>query len=40
MIRTDCEAKLEHVHGPFLLQEVHVTKEEVLLLSDFLQLQL
>lgn len=37
---TDCEAKLEHMYGPFLLQEVHVTKKEVLLFSDFLQLQL
>lgn len=37
---TDCKAKLEHMDSPFLLQEVHETKEEVLLFSDFLQLQL
>lgn len=37
---TDCKAELEHMNSPFLLQEVHVTKEKVLLFSDFLQLQL
>lgn len=37
---TDCKAELEHMDSPFLLQEVHKTEEEVLLLSDFLQLQL
>ena len=37
---TDCKAELEHVDSPFLLQEVHKTEEKVLLLSDFLQLQL
>lgn len=38
--RTNREAELEHVDGPFLLQEVHEAEEKVLLLSDFLQLQL
>lgn len=38
--RTDREAELEHVDGPFLLQEVHEAEEKVLLFSDFLQLQL
>lgn len=37
---TDCKAELEHMDSPFLLQEVHKTEEKVLLLSDFLQLQL
>lgn len=37
---TDGEAELQHMHGSFLLQEVHETKEEILLLPDLFQLQL
>lgn len=37
---THGQAELQHVHGSFLLQEVHEAKEEVLLGSDLLQLQL
>lgn len=37
---THSEAELQHVHGSFLLQEVHETKEEILLAPDLLQLQL
>lgn len=37
---TNSEAELEHVDGPFLFQEIHETEEKVLLLPDFLQLQL
>lgn len=37
---TDCQAELEHMDGPFLLQEVHKTEQKVLLFSDFLQFQL
>lgn len=39
-VLTHGEAELQHVHGSFLLQEVHEAKEEVLLLPDLLQLQL
>lgn len=37
---THGQAELQHVHGSFLLQEVDEAKEEVLLGSDLLQLQL
>lgn len=37
---THGEAALQNVNGSFLLQEVHETKEEILLLPDVLQLQL
>ncbi len=37
---THSQQELQHVHGSFLLQEVHETKEEILLLPDLLQLQL
>lgn len=39
-VLTHGQAELQHVHGPFLLQEGHEAKEEVLLGSDLLQLQL
>lgn len=39
-VLTHSEAELQHMHGSFLLQEVHEAKEEVLLLPDLLQLQL
>lgn len=39
-VLTHGEAELQHMHGSFLLQEVHETKEEVLLLPDLPQLQL
>lgn len=39
-VLTHGQAELQHVHGSFLLQEVHEAKEEVLLGSDLLQLQL
>lgn len=38
--RTNCETELEHVDSSFLFEEVHETKEEILLFSDFLQLKL
>lgn len=37
---THSEAELQHVHSSLLLQEVHETKEEILLFPDLLQLQL
>lgn len=40
ILLTYSEAELQHVHSSFLLQEVHETKEEILLLPDLLQLQL
>lgn len=40
MLLTDCQAELEHVDCPFLLQEVHEAEQKVLLFSDFLQFQL
>lgn len=40
MFLTDCQAELEHVDCPFLLQEVHEAEQKVLLFSDFLQFQL
>lgn len=39
-VLTHGQAELQHMHGSFLLQEVHEAKEEVLLASDLLQLQL
>lgn len=40
ILLTHSEAELQHVHGSFLLQEVHEAKEEILLFPDLLQLQL
>lgn len=37
---THSEAELQHVDGALLLEEVHEAEQQVLLLSDLLQLQL
>ena len=37
---TYCQAELQDVHGTLLFQEVHEAEKQILLLTDFLQLQL
>ncbi len=39
-VLTHSQAELQHMHRSFLLQETHKTKQQILLLSDLLQIQL